>query len=60
MSQRELLAKLREWPQQELERFAAQLLVIHKTGYQGSIVIHYAAGKGKKIVDQPAAATREI
>lgn len=60
MSQRELLAKLKEWPVAERERFAAQILVIEDTRFHGSKVIHYANGRGMKIVDQPAAATREI
>ena len=60
MSQRELFAKLREWPIKDLERFAAKLLVIHDSTFHGSKVIHYASGEPKKVVDQPAAATREI
>jgi len=60
MSQCELLAKLKEWNPQELERLAAQLLVLHTPGFHGSKVIHFCAGKAKRIVDQPAAATREI
>ena len=60
MSQAALLAKLKEWPERELEKFAAQLLVLHHPGFHGSKVIHYANGRGMKLVDQPAAATREI
>jgi hypothetical protein len=60
MSQSALLAKLKEWPQKDLEQLAAQLLVIHQPGFHGSKVIHYANGRGLKLVDQPAINTRDI
>lgn len=60
MSHRELLDKLKAWPVLDTERLAAQLLVLHSPAFQGSKIIHYCGGKAKKIVDQPAAATRDI
>ena len=57
MSRAALLEKLKEWPQSELERFAAKLLVISQPGFHGSKVIHYAAGEPKKLVDN---VTREL
>lgn len=49
--QAELFAKLKAWPQAELERFACKLLVLAQPGFHGSKVIHYAAGEPKKLID---------
>lgn len=60
MTSTEILAAVKEWPETAIERFAAKLLVLKSPSFHGSKELHYASGTAKKIVDKPAACTREI
>ena len=51
MASADLMDRLKELPQPERERIAAALLVISRPKFHGSITIHYADGKGRKMVD---------
>jgi hypothetical protein len=51
MSRAALLEKLKEWPRQELERFACKLLLLNRPDFHGSLTFHVANGTPKKLVE---------
>jgi hypothetical protein len=41
----------KQLPEDQVDRLAAQLLVVHHPGFHGSKTIHYACGAPKKLLD---------
>jgi hypothetical protein len=43
--------QMKSWTDQEVQSFAAKLLIVAQPGFHGSKQIHYADGKPMKLVD---------
>jgi len=44
--------QMKSWTAQELEAFAAKLLIVNQTNFHGSKTIHYASGVARKVEDK--------
>lgn len=52
-----ILIRLKEWPSDDLVKFACKLLILAQPGFHGNKTINYANGVAKKLVDN---ITRDI